>query len=264
MTKYLFEVKTIKSGAFRTLIEALKEPLTDVNWEFTPKGISVLSMDNAHIVLVNLHLDAEQFEEYYCNKNYTVGINMSNFFKIIKSLTNSDTLTLFLEKNDETRLGIKIENGEKNSKIIFKMNTLDINIDKPHIPNEQFSSHITMPSVDFQKICRDMRVISDKVEIKCVGNQLSFKAVGDFAEQETIIIQNQIDNKGECAIIKSYDDTIFQGLYILEQLVSFTKCTNLCNTVQIFMKNDFPLVIRYKVSCLGEIKFCLVPINEDD
>ena len=266
---YLLEAKTIKSGTIRTLIEALKEPLTDVNWEFSPSGIRVLSMDNAHIVLVHLKLEADKFEYYKCSKKYIIGINMNNFFKIIKSLTNSDTLTFFLEKKDETKLGIKIENGDKNTRSIFRMKTLDINVDDIDVPEPTFSSHITMPSVDFQKICRDMKMIADRVEIKCVGNQLSFTAIGDFAEQETVIIQNEIAT-GDTAPkadsvtkIETDDDTIFQGTYFLEQLVSFTKCTSLCNTVEIFMKNDYPLIIRYKVSCIGEVKFCLAEITED-
>lgn len=261
-SQFLFEAKTIKSGAFRTLIEALKEPLTDVNWEFTPSGIRVLSLDNAHIVLVHLKLDADKFEEYKCSKKYIIGINMNNFFKIIKSMTNSDTLTLFLDKKDETKLGIKIENGDKNTRSIFRLKTLDINVEDIDVPEPTFSSHITMPSVDFQKICRDMKMIADKVEITCVGNQLSFTAIGDFAEQETVIIQNEIVNGDSSTKIQTDDDTIFQGTYFLEQLVSFTKCTSLCNTVEIFMKNDYPLIIRYKVSCLGQVKFCLAEIND--
>ena len=46
------------------------------------------------------------------------------FFKLIKIMSNSDTLTLYVEKDDINRLGIKIENGEKNSLTTFKLKTL--------------------------------------------------------------------------------------------------------------------------------------------
>ena len=42
-------------------------------------------------------------------------------------------------------------------------------------------------------------------------------------------------------------------------LVLFGKCTNLCNSIQIFLKNDYPLIIKYTVASLGEIKLCLAP-----
>ena len=52
----LFEIKTVQSGAFRTLIEALKEILTEANLEFDPQGIKVMAVDETHTVLVYLRL----------------------------------------------------------------------------------------------------------------------------------------------------------------------------------------------------------------
>ena len=43
------------------------------------------------------------------------------------------------------------------------------------VPPATFESVITMPSVDFQKLCRDMHNIADFLEIRSVGNQLIFK-----------------------------------------------------------------------------------------
>ena len=54
--------------------------------------------------------------------------------------------------------------------------------------NVKFSSVINLPSVDFQKIVRDLSSISDKIEIKSVttdrGSELIFKCSGGFAEAE--------------------------------------------------------------------------------
>ena len=41
-----------------------------------------------------------------------------------------------------------------------------------------------MPSVDFQKIIRDLGFLSDKVEIKSLDNELIFKCNGSFANVE--------------------------------------------------------------------------------
>ena len=52
---------------------------------------------------------------------------------------------------------------------------------------------------------------------------------------------------------------IVQGIFSLKYLVLFTKCTNLCNQIQLYIKNDYPLVIKYAVASLGNIKLCLAP-----
>jgi len=44
----------------------------------------------------------------------------------------------------------------------------------------------------------------------------------------------------------------------------FTKCTNLSNTVDIYLKNNYPLIICYNVGSLGILKLCLAPKINDE
>ena len=77
----LFEIKTVQSGAFRTLIEALKEILTEANLEFDSQGLKVMAVDETHTVLVYLRLHADRFESYYCPQKYVLGVNMIYLFR---------------------------------------------------------------------------------------------------------------------------------------------------------------------------------------
>ena len=95
----LFEIRTVQSAAFRTLIEALKEILTEANLEFDSTGIKVIDVDETHTVLTYLRLNADRFEYFYCPVKYVLGINMIYLFKLIKTLSNNDSLTLFLPAN---------------------------------------------------------------------------------------------------------------------------------------------------------------------
>ena len=45
-----------------------------------------------------------------------------------------------------------------------------------------------MPSLDFQKICRDMSNLSENLDIKSIGKQLIFSCKGDYATQDTIVL----------------------------------------------------------------------------
>ena len=53
---------------------------------------------------------------------------------------------------------------------------------------------------------------------------------------------------------------IIQGEFSLKNLSYFIKCTNLCNQIQIYLGNNLPLIIKYNVASLGEIKLCLAPL----
>ena len=117
---------------------------------------------------------------------------------------------------------------------------------------------IHLPSADIQKICRDMNVLGEKMEITSSGSNLIFRCVGDFAEQETIISENNSTMK----VQKTSNTTeIVQGIFQLKHLVLFTKCTSLCPSIELYLKNDYPLILRYTVANLGEVKLVLAPIK---
>lgn len=240
-------------------MEAMKELLTDTSIEFDETGMKIVSMDNSRVVLVHLKLDAAKFEHYYCKSKIVIGVNMLNMYKLIRSINSNDILTLFIDSDDINHLGIKIENGEKNTKTTYKLNLLDLDNKKICIDAADFNSVITLPSIDFQKICRDMNNIADFVEIKNTNNQLILSCKGDFCSQETIIT----DNDSGSAINSKNADQIVQGVFSLKYLVLFTKCTNLCNTVELYLKNDYPLLINYTVASLGSCRLALAPHTSD-
>jgi|UniRef100_A0A6C0IBM0 proliferating cell nuclear antigen len=256
----LFEIKTIQAAAFRTLIEALKEILTEANLEFDHTGLKVISMDETHTVLVYLRLHSDRFNEYYCPQKHVLGINMIYLFKLIKTIGNSDILTLYLPASNPNKLGIRIENADKATTTTYLLKIFDTNVEDIQIPGLNFTSIIGLPSSDFQKICRDMNGLGDgeRMEITSSGSELIFKCMGDFAEQETIISENQSNMK---VTRNSKTSEIVQGVFLLKHLVLFTKCTNLCPSIEMYLKNDYPLIIRYTVANLGEVKLVLAPLR---
>lgn len=257
----LFEIKTVQSGAFRTLIEALKEILTEANLEFDSQGIKVMAVDETHTVLVYLRLHADRFENYFCPVKHVLGVNMIYLFKLIKTMGNSDSLTLYLPAANPNKLGIRMENSEKSTVTNYYLKLFDTDVEDIQIPSLNFTSIIHMPSVDLQKIARDMNALGEKldVEITSSGSDLIFKCVGDFAEQETIISENNSTMKVQKGA--NATNEIVQGIFQLKHLVLFTKCTSLCPSIELYLKNDYPLILKYTVANLGEVKLVLAPIK---
>ena len=90
-----------------------------------------------------------------------------------------------------------------------------------------------MPSTDFQKIIRDLSNISERLEIKSVGNELIFKCQGPFASCEI----RRSESDGIMEFISKQDSTkVIQGEFSLKNLSYFIKCTNLCNRKYPFME----------------------------
>ena len=67
-SEYLLNIKTVQASTIKLVIDAMKEILMDVNLEFDDTGMKIIALDNTHIVLIHLKLDADKFENYYCEK----------------------------------------------------------------------------------------------------------------------------------------------------------------------------------------------------
>ena len=123
--------------------------------------------------------------------------------------------------------------------------------------NISFSSIINLPSQDFQKIIRDLSNISERLEIKSVGSELIFKMSGSFA---TCTVRREESEGGMEIIEKPDSNVVIQGEFSLKNLGYFIKCTNLCSSIEMFLENDLPVIVKYSVASLGEIKLCLAPL----
>jgi proliferating cell nuclear antigen len=256
-------IKTVQIAPFRTLMTALKDILLETNITFQPDGIRIINMDKSHTILTHLHLAAQNFEFYECKKEkIIIGVNMFHLFKLINSIDNDDTLTIYIENGDYldgvvSHLALKFENGEIKQCKTQKLRLIEPESEELEYPDVKFSSIINLPSTDFQKIIRDLSCISDKLEIKSVGNELIFKCSGQFASAEI----HRAESDGSMEFVLKQDPTkIIQGEFSLKNLSYFIKCTNLCSQIELYLENDLPLIVKYNVASLGEIKLCLVSI----
>ena len=256
-------IKTVQISPFRTLMTALKDILLETNISFQKDGIRIINMDKSHTILAHLFLSANNFELYECEEEkIIIGVNMFHLFKLINSIDNDDTLTIYIEKSDysdgiTSHLGLKFENGDIKQCKTQKLRLIEPDAEELHIPDVSFSSIINLPSSDFQKIIRDLSCISEKLEIKSVGNELIFKCQGQFASAEI----HRAESDGSMEFLTKQDPSkIVQGEFSLKNLGYFIKCTNLCSQIEMYLENDLPLVVKYHVASLGEIKLCLAPL----
>jgi proliferating cell nuclear antigen len=242
---------TIQASAFKSTFEVLKDILNDVNIYFRPQGMYIVTLDTARTSLIDMFLAADNFEEYHCEQEEIIaGINISNTFKLLKTITNNDVLTI--EINSKEYMDFEITSEAKKTSTKFQLKLLDINESRIEVPDVTMTSVTILPSADFQRLCRDMSNIGTDIEITRVGNELRLRCEGDFANQETSI---------ECP----EESPEITGLYSLRYLNIFTKATSMCSSLQIMQEegNRF-LILKYNVANLGELKFYLATkVSED-
>ncbi len=237
--------------------------------------MKINAIDPTKTVLINLKLDGINFNKFVCRKSkLLIGVNLGCFYKLIKSMGKNDILSLDVDHDNKNYLNIKIDSPDEKKDSEFKMKLLDLNETKMFIPEITFDAVITMDSQEFNKLCREMNNIADYVEIKCLTDKIIFTCKGEYADRKTTYRASTLKDTDEdenilvsishaSKTVGSNAPQIVQGIFELKNLVLFSKCASLCNDIEIYMKNNFPLVIKYTVATLGRILLCLTPITED-
>jgi proliferating cell nuclear antigen len=280
---YILELKTTQTAAIKIVVDAINSLLSDANFDFYPYniikddtetsetdtkttigGVVLKEVNKTGKILVYMRLDADKFDVYkynYHKKKLTLGIDIGNLLKCLKCMSHFDTMTWLVDSDDINKLIIILESTERKEKKTFKLNLMDNDEETYDITPIQFPYSITMPSQDFHKYCKDMAASTDKIEIKATSNKLYFSGKGEIGNIEFEVGETN----GGLTIVSTTNNTneIVQGLFELKFLLIFTKCTNLCNQITLFLKNDYPIIITYQIAALGEIKLVLSPSKAD-
>lgn len=274
----ILELKTTQTSSIKILIDTLNSLLTDVNITFYPfhingenesnisddskdkkiGGVVIKELNKTSSILIHCKLDADQFDTYnynYKHHKLVIGINLGNFLKCIKCMTHFDTMTWKIDDEDINKLVMILEN-EKEKKI-FRINLMDMEDQNYEIEPVNFPFCIRLPASDFQKYCKDMATATDKMDLKCTSDNLFLSGKGELGIMDFELNTSKGGLNIECNTDNK--DEIVQGLFELKYLIIFTRCTNLCDRVSLYLKNNYPLIIKYSVAALGEIKLVLSP-----
>ena len=256
-------IKTVQIQPIRNTITAIKDILTDATITFTKQDMKIINFDKTHTILVNVVLYANRFEKYICLPDkIIVCANTLHLFRVISTMSNDDTLSMYIENCDYhdgivPHLGLQYDNGDIKQCYSQKLRLIEPDNEELIVPDIEYSTIINLPTTDFQKIIRDLNGISDRIEIKSVGNDLIFSCDGNFANSR--IYRSESD--GNMNFIQKLDaSVVIQGEFSLKSLSHFIKCTPLCSHLEMYLGNDLPLIVKYDVASLGEIKLCLAPL----
>jgi len=259
----MFEARLISSGTLKKVLDSIKDLLNEATFDCSDSGIQLQAMDNSHVSLVSLNLRSDGFDKYRCDRNVSMGMNLSNMSKILKCANNNDTVTIKAQDNADTvTFMFESQNQEKVSDYEMKL----MNLDQEHlgIPETDYACIVRMPSAEFARICRDLSQFGESVVITCTKEGVRFSASGDAGSANIKLAQtSSIDKEDEAVTIEMQEAVTLT--FACQYLNSFTKATPLSPQVCLSMSADVPLVVEYQIPDLGHIRYYLAPkIEEDD
>ena len=257
-------LETIQTNVIKVLFESLKELLGDVNMVFTPEGVRICEIDDYETLMVDLFLDKDKLEDYYCPQTIEIGISIPNLYKVLKTMSSSNHLTMYMTREDPSVLEIVINSDDSVQKSEFTLNLMDLeNENNLGFPDEEYTLILKMSSAEFKQICQNTKSIETKnIKITYSKGVYTFSADGNIGRQKiTHVAEQVLQDEEEVEEQKENLSYFYEGVFNLEKLASFTKCASITKKVKLYFENDQPVICEYELPC-GDLNLMLSQINE--
>jgi proliferating cell nuclear antigen PCNA len=237
-------------------------------WENSNKdqgGIKILEINDYNTIIVHVRLFAKNFYKFRCKyDNYTIGLEPQTMYNFIKNIDKEGIMTVYVTEPKKQTMNIELNNQEKKNKSIYEFKLMDLNQNQHKIPPPEFDVIVEMETDEFHNMCKEMHTHGKNIGITCTEKKIEFICKGNSG-----IIKKEFENGGSVVISlkndgkKTTEPKIISEVFDLQSITAFNKCRSLCTYIQLLLKNNYPMFIRYEVATLGVMQVGFVPVNVD-
>ncbi|EPS42925.1 hypothetical protein H072_3051 [Dactylellina haptotyla CBS 200.50] len=243
------------------VVEAIKDLVQDCNFDCNDDGIQLQAMDNSHVALVSMKLSTGAFSPFRCDRNIALGINLNSLMKVLRAAGNDDILTLKAEDQPDS-LNLVFESPGQDRMSEYDIKLMDIDQEHLGIPETEYAATISLPSAEFQRICRDLSALSESVSIEASKDGVKFSCSGDIGNGSvTLRPHTNVEDESKSTSIALTEPVNLT--FSLKYLVNFCKASSLSGSVQLCLSNEVPLLVEFKMGA-GYLRFYLAPKIGDE
>ncbi|KAL8929634.1 MAG: hypothetical protein Q9172_000430 [Xanthocarpia lactea] len=253
----VLEARLEQAQLLKKVVDAIKDLVQDCNFDCNDSGIALQAMDNSHVALVSMMLKAESFSPFRCDRNIALGINLSSLMKVLRCAQNEDILTLKAQDAPDV-VNLQFETSDSDRLSEYDIKLMDIDQEHLGIPETEYAATITMPSSEFQRICRDLMALSESVAIEATKDGVKFSCSGDIGNGAvTLRSHTNVENPEKNVDISLSEPVALT--FSLKYLVNFCKASGLSGTVKLCLSNEVPLLVEYTLASNSYLRFYLAP-----
>ncbi|AOT85561.1 pcna [Cyclophragma undans nucleopolyhedrovirus] len=260
----LFEAHFETAAMFKRIIEALRDVVTHVTFDCDDDGMHLQSMDGMHVALACLHLKTAAFQTYRCARSISMSMPLDNLRKILKCAADKNGLSIKAQNGGDVATFVII--GTHNTTIsTYTLKLMTIDVEHLGVPDCEYACTVSMSSVRFAQICRDLLHFDESVIIRCGKKGIQFRVNGDIGSADVQVNASETANDDDNFVVIRATESIthtFAGKY----LHNFAKAAALSANVIISLSNDLPLKVEYCIGDAGALQYFLAPkvVNDDD
>lgn len=232
----MFKAVTKNPRLLRDSIDVVSQLIDDGLFKLDKNGIELLAADRAVVSAVDFKLNASGFDEYQCDKETSIGLNLLNLLMILKRADADDRLTLSLDETG-SRLDITLE-GRSFRK--FTIPLIEISAeDIPQIDKLDFAADVDVRADVIEQGIADADTIADSVIIELSDDMLRMFAQGNNSKAELKL------NKENEALLSLNAKGKVKSRYSLDYLKRMIRASKIADKTKIRIGADSPLRMEF-------------------
>ncbi|CCM05240.1 uncharacterized protein FIBRA_07450 [Fibroporia radiculosa] len=186
----MLDARLNEAAILKRLIDAIKELVNDANFECNEEGLNLQAMDNSHVALVSVKLNASGFKRYRCDRPMPLGLNLASLSKVLKCAKDDDACVV--KANDDADLLSLTYEARNTDRIAeYEIKLMDIDSDSLAIPDTDYDARVTMPANEFGRIVRDLSQLGESVRIEVSKEGVRFISDGEAANGNILLKQSE-------------------------------------------------------------------------
>ena len=235
-------------------------------------GIKIVEVNDFESIIIIIRLYANNFFKFDSKKpKYSVGLDPTTMFNVLKNIDKNGQMTVYVNEATKQTINIELQNNEKKSKESSDFKLMDLDERKITPLPPEFDIIVEMKTEDFHNMCKNLLTYGQFVIIECTDKKIEFKCKGSSGNLGNARKEFEHDPNGEDGTVNikvhpkknKNEPIIIREIYDLNDICLFQKCKTLSTNIQILLKNEYIMFIRYEIASYGVMNVGFNPANEN-
>lgn len=249
-----------------SVFEILKEIKTEINMKFYSQKIEVKDVSTDKTMAFDFQILTDKLLDYNYEPSVSViGLNTAYMCTVLKLVEKDNIMTFEINESMRNKLIIKTQNHQDHRDSRTELELIEPEASESKAIKFESGAYITMKADEFYKLISNIKVTCDLVKITCSEKTVGFQGMGQVINCKfDYTYENEEDDKGSGITIKMTDEDvpIVVGLYSIENILKFKKCTKIGTRIQFYIAQNSLLCLMHSVGDIGTFKAIITPVKD--
>lgn len=225
----------IKKNYIKDIAETVKLIVDEAVFSVSESGMKIVAVDPANVALIKVDVSLDAFDAFEATEG-KLGVDVVKLVDLIDSANNDDVIELDL---DETEHKLRIVMG----KLSYKMGLLDPSSlrKEPNIPSLDLPTYVVLKGEEIKRAVKASEKVGDYVTFGVRDDVFFVEAVGDTDKVSLELTKDQV-------IDLKLGGNVTRSSFSIVYLSSIVKSVAKASDVTIYLGEDMPMILRYKLA----------------